>query len=148
MSDIRFYHLTKTPEAQALPQIAAKAHLAGGHIVIRCVDAAQVEALNDALWTYKADGFLPHGAKEDGYAAQQPIWLTEGDDNPNGAKTLIAATGCTPADLAEYDLCCIMLDGRIEAQVLAGREAWKAYKDAGHTLSYWQQTDAGWEKKA
>jgi DNA polymerase-3 subunit chi len=33
--------------------------------------------------------------------------------------------------------------------VYAARDRWKAYKAAGHALTYWQQTDrGGWEKKA
>jgi DNA polymerase-3 subunit chi len=33
--------------------------------------------------------------------------------------------------------------------VADSRERWKAYKGAGHTLAYWQQTaTGGWEKKA
>ncbi|MBU6235787.1 MAG: DNA polymerase III subunit chi [Alphaproteobacteria bacterium] len=148
MTDIRFYHLTKTPEDQALPQIAMKAMQSGGRVVVRAADEGRVDSLNDALWTFRADVFLPHGTKDDGYAEQQPIWLTAGNDNPNGAKTLILAAGCQTDDLTGFDLCCIMLDGRDEAGVEAARGKWKAYKEAGHTISYWQQTDKGWEKKA
>lgn len=148
MSDVRFYHLQKTSEEAALPQIAMKAWQAGHRVVVRAGSDAQVDKLNNALWTFRADVFLPHGAKEDGHAALQPVWLTAGDDNPNGAKTLILATGAVANDLTGYDLCCAMLDGNDTAQVDAARAQWKVYKEAGHTVSYWQQGDKGWEKKA
>lgn len=148
MTEIRFYHLQNTPEEKALPQIALKAWQAGHRVVIRAADEGQMEKLNDALWTFRADIFLPHGSKEDGHASEQPVWLTIGDDNPNAAKTLVVTTGAVANDLGGYDLCCAMLDGNDQLQVAAARERWKAYKDAGHTVSYWQQGDKGWEKKA
>jgi DNA polymerase III subunit chi len=148
MSEVRFYHLQKTSEEMALPQIALKAWQAGHRVVVRAGSDTQVDKLNNALWTFRPDIFLPHGSKDDGYANHQPVWLTSGNDNPNGAKTLILATGAAAPEIAEFDLCCAMLDGNDPSQVDAARAQWKVYKDAGHTVSYWQQGDKGWEKKA
>lgn len=148
MTEVRFYHLQKTGEEQALPQIAYKAWQAGHKVVVKTGDEDRVDKLNNALWTFRADAFLPHGSKDDGNQAKQPVWLTTGDDNPNGAKTLITSAGVAANDISSYDLCCAMLDGNNPAQVEEARVRWKAYKEAGHTVSYWQQSDKGWEKKA
>lgn len=148
MTDIRFYHLLKTPELEALPQIALKAFQSGKTVVVKAGDDAQAEALNDALWTFRADVFLPHGSKSEGEGLCQPVWITSGDDVPNAAKIQIAAAGTEPLEPSGFDMCCLMLDGRDEAQVATARMRWKTYKDAGHAISYWQQTDSGWEKKA
>jgi DNA polymerase-3 subunit chi len=32
--------------------------------------------------------------------------------------------------------------------VQRARAHWKTWKEAGHEVTYWQQTDKGWEKKA
>jgi DNA polymerase-3 subunit chi len=32
--------------------------------------------------------------------------------------------------------------------VTEARARWKSYKEQGHVIVYWQQTDGGWEKKA
>ena len=148
MTDIRFYHLQKTPQAMALPQIAYKAWQAGGKVVVRAGSESERDALNDAMWTFKADVFLPHGTVEDGYAASQPVWVTCSDDNPNGARTLIVSTGCAAPAPDGYELCCVFIDGHDPAQVDGTRAVWKNFKEAGHTLSYWQQGEQGWEKKA
>ena len=48
-----------------------------------------------------------------------------------------------------FDLVCELFDGRDEAAVTAARSRWQSYKDAGHDLTYWQQTERGsWEQKA
>lgn len=148
MMEIRFYHLLKTTQDQALPQIALKAWQAGHRVVVKGRDEADVERLNNALWTFRADVFLPHGGKDDGPAERQPVWLTDKDENPNGAKTLILAAGTASEKIGDYDLCCAMLDGNDAAQVDDARRQWKQFKEAGHGVSYWQQTDSGWEKKA
>ena len=36
----------------------------------------------------------------------------------------------------------------ITRKVEAARAQWKAYKEAGHSVSYWQQDEKGWIKKA
>lgn len=148
MAEIRFYHLQRTSEDAALPQIALKAWQAGHKIVVKCTDTDHVERLNNALWTFRPEVFLPHGSKADGAGVRQPVWLTDADDNPNGARTLIVGTGAVSEQVGAYDLSCIMLNGNEAAQVEAARSLWKVYKDAGHTVSYWQQGEQGWEKKA
>jgi DNA polymerase-3 subunit chi len=34
-----------------------------------------------------------------------------------------------------------------EASLEAARERWRRAKAAGHELTYWQQTEQGWERK-
>jgi DNA polymerase-3 subunit chi len=38
--------------------------------------------------------------------------------------------------------------GNDPAAVEAARQRWRRAQAGGHTLTYWQQTEAGWEKKA
>lgn len=147
-TEIRFYHLrTKTAE-QALPEILTKAVEGGRRVVIKTADEKSVAGLNDYLWTFSPDAFLPHGSKKDGHAANQPVWITADNDNPNGAVILIATGGAVPEKPENYALCCEMLEDREEEQVAAARERWKSYKKRGFILTYWQQTDkGGWEKR-
>lgn len=149
MTDIRFYHLKTQTLDEALPALVMKAHNNGRkRIVIRLADKAAVERINTVLWTFHADMFLPHGSAKDGHAARQPIWLTDTDENPNEAGILIAA-GATFEDLSGFDLVCEMFADHEDGAVAAARERWKTYKEAGHKITYWQQTDnGGWEQKA
>ena len=41
-----------------------------------------------------------------------------------------------------------MFDGRDDAAVQAARQRWSDYKANGFTVTYWQQAERGWEKKA
>jgi len=147
VAEIGFYHLLTTPLDRALPRLLERARAQGYRIVVRAASPDRVEHLNAALWTYDESSFLPHGSARDGNAARQPIWLTDGDDNPNGATMLALVDGAEPGDLAPYPRIADLFDGSDEAAVEAARNRWRRLKAAGHTLTYWQQTGAGWEKK-
>lgn len=149
MSDIRFYHLTRKTAEQALPELVSRAYAKGHRILVRCTDAEETQRLNDTLWTYNPESFLPHGTTRDGHPGQQPIFLTSGNDNPAGADVLMLMPGADSAGAEHFTLCCQLLNGADEAQITAARGLWKTWKEAGHAITYWQQTEAGkWEQKA
>lgn len=149
MTDIAFYHLERSPLELALPKLLEKTLKAGKRALVMAGSEARVEALANALWTYDQDSWLPHGSAKDGEAEQQPIWLAVSDDNPNGATFLFLTDGAASEKLGEFERCFELFDGTDPAKVQAARDHWTAYKDAGHDLTYWQQTGrGGWEKKA
>ncbi len=149
MTDIRFYHLKTQTLDEALPGLLMKAYDNGKkHVVIRLPDKAVVEKMNTHLWSFHPNIFLPHGSEKDGNADRQPIWLTDKDENPNDASILIAG-GAVANDLSGFTLVCEMFADHDGEAVSAARTRWKTYKDAGHNLTYWQQTEnGGWEQKA
>jgi DNA polymerase III subunit chi len=149
VAEIGFYHLLTTPLERALPRLLARALSGGYRIVVRAASAERTEHLNAALWTYDDTSFLPHGSARDGNAASQPIWLTDGVENPNGATMLVLVDGveAEPDDLTSFARCCDMFDGNDQTAVEAARQRWRRAKEAGHTLTYWQQTEKGWEQQ-
>lgn len=150
MTDIRFYHLKTQTLDEALPGLLLKAHDNGKkRVIIRLPDKTAVEKMNTHLWTFHPNMFVPHGSEKDGYADRQPIWLTDKDENPNDATILIAGGGAVANDLSAFTLVCEMFADHEEDVVSAARARWKIYKEAGYTLTYWQQTESGgWEQKA
>ena len=147
--EIRFYHLQHMTLERALPQLLEKTLERGWRAVVMAGSEERVEALNGQLWTYGKDSFLPHGSQKDGNPEMQPVWLTHFDENPNAATVLFLVDGANSGRVGEYDLCCDLFDGRDEAAVEAARGRWTACKEAGHKLTYWQQSETGgWEIKA
>jgi DNA polymerase-3 subunit chi len=150
MTEIRFYHLTLKPLEAVLPVMLERTlNRDGRRAVVMAASEARVEALNAHLWTYDDRGFLPHGSRVDGHAERQPIWLTDGDEIPNGASVLFLTDGAQSAHLDGVELVCDLFDGNDPDATAAARDRWTACKEAGHTLTYWQQTErGGWEQKA
>ncbi len=150
MSEVSFYHLQRVGLERALPKLLEKALERGLRVVVRAGSDERVEALNSALWTYDQDSFLPHGAKADGFAAEQPIYLTaDAVENPNSARMLVLVDGMTAYDVGAFERVLDLFDGNDAEAVEAARGRWRALQSGGHALTYWQQTDSGgWEKKA
>jgi DNA polymerase-3 subunit chi len=146
VAEIGFYHLTSTALDRALPRLLERARAQGYRIIVRAGSAERIEHLNAVLWTYDEASFLPHGSGRDGNAAVQPIWLTERDDNPNGASMLVLVDGADAGNVSVFARCADLFDGNDETAVDAARERWRQARDAGHPLSYWRQTASGWER--
>jgi len=148
VAEIGFYHLLATPLERGLPRLLERGRAQRHNIVVRAGSPERVEHLNALLWTYGDATFLPHGSARDGNAERQPIWLSTETDNPNGASMLVLVDGVVAADLAGFARVLDLFDGNDETAVAAARERWRQAKAAGHNLTYWQQTEKGWEKKA
>jgi DNA polymerase-3 subunit chi len=149
MTEVRFYHLTRTPLEAALPHMLEKTLERGQRAVVMAGSDDRVEALSVQLWTYRDRTFLPHGDKRDGFPGYQPIWLTAEDENPNGAEVLFLTDGAQSANIGAFTLCAVLFDGTAQEAVDQARALWKWAKDAGHEVTYWQQTDRGaWEQHA
>ncbi|MDE2335437.1 MAG: DNA polymerase III subunit chi [Rhodospirillales bacterium] len=152
MAEIGFYHLTRTGADRALPQLLGRTLAAGERAVVRVGSEERLEALDAALWLVAEPDWLPHGSPRTGDADLQPIWLTTDDPGPsgapNGARFLFLIDGATSSRLDAFARVFDLFDGADPAAVAAARTRWAAAKQAGHTLTYWQQGPRGWERKA
>ncbi len=148
MAEIGFYQLHTLALEKALPRLLQKTLAEGKRAVVMAASAERVESLNQALWTFGRDSWLPHGSEKDGVPEDQPIWLTERDENPNGANFLFLTDGSVTDRAGDYQRVFEIFDGNDPGALEAAREHWRSYRDCGHALPYWRQTDAGaWEKK-
>jgi DNA polymerase-3 subunit chi len=149
MTEVLFYHLQNQPLERVVPELLEKCLERKWRVVVQLGSEERRDALDAHLWTYRDDGFLPHGTAKDGHAAAQPVWLTVEDDNPNGANVRFLADGAETADYAPYQRIVILFDGNDPDAVDRARASWTKIKAAGHEATYWQQSDRGrWEKKA
>jgi DNA polymerase-3 subunit chi len=131
--DIWFYHLERSPLEEVLPGLLEKTLGRGWRALVRGGDPARLRALDTHLWTWREDSFLPHGLDDEPMADRQPVLLTDKLDNPNGGQALFI----------------LLFDGRDEEALRLARGRWKAFKGAGHPVSYWRQgAERGWEKQA
>lgn len=150
MTDILFYHLQNQPLEAVLPSLVEKSRERGWQAAIQAASEERLQALDDHLWTFRDDSFLPHGTDREPDAASLPVVLTLRDTNPNAAAIRFLVEGADlPGDAADYARICVLFDGTDQDALLRAREQWKAAKAAGHTVAYWQQDDGGrWQKKA
>ena len=155
MPEIWFYHLQHQPLERALPSLLEKALQRGWRVVVQAAADERLDALDDMLWTYAEASFLAHGRARDGDAELQPVYLTTGVENPNGARLRLFIEAADVAALLSaepgetYERLILLFDGGDEDQLASARAQWKLLKEQGHILAYWQQSERGaWEKRA
>ncbi len=147
--EVWFYHLERTGLDQALPELLDRTLARGWRALVRATSSDRLEHLDGWLWSWREDSFLPHGLDGEPYAERQPVLLTTGEANPNGANALFLIDGAEPGALDGYVRCLVLFDGKDEGQVQLARRQWSALKAKGAALSYWRQSGEGrWEKQA
>ncbi len=150
MTEALFYHLERTTLESVLPGLLEKTLQRGWKAVVRCGTPAMVKRLDDALWTYSDNSFLPHSADVE-RAGEQPVWLTNSADVPNKADVLFLVDNAAVdvGSLGALTRCVAIFDGGDDAALAAARALWKEVKAAGHEAMYWKQSREGrWEKQA
>lgn len=151
MTRVDFYHLQQKTLDEVLPKLLQKAYSTGKRIKVKIGTEERVEFINSLLWTYNDESFLPHGSKKDGFADQQPIWLSVDIENPNTALFLFLVDGAeeNAETLTQYERVFNIFDGNSAEAVQQARRLWKEYKNSGCEVYYWQQDNAGkWIQKA
>lgn len=149
MTEIAFYHLQRQRLEEALPLLLEKSHRTGKRALVLCGSAERVKALDSILWTYRKEAFLPHAARDGDRPADQPILLTDREENANASVFLFTVDGAgSTGFVAGFERVFDLFDGNDPVAVEAARERWRIAKAAGHPLTYWQQDDGGWQKKA
>jgi DNA polymerase-3 subunit chi len=147
--EVWFYHLERTSLDKALPELLEKTLARGWRALVRGASRDRVDHLDGWLWTYRDDSFLAHGVAGELNPERQPILITLGSENPNQADALFLIDDAEPGELAGYQRCVLLFDGRDEDAVAGARKRWPAFKAAGHPVSYWRQGEnGGWRKEA
>jgi len=150
VTEILFYHLQGQKLEGVLPALLEKSLQRGWRVIVQGSSEERIDALDALLWTYRDDGFLPHGTWREAEAAAQPVLLTVNEGNPNAASVRFLIEGATvPADVDAYQRIVLLFDGEDEDAVAAARAHWSAAKDRGFDVTYWQSDESGrWVKKA
>lgn len=149
MTEILFYHLQGQKLEGVLTPLLEKSLARGWKAIVQGASEERIEALDAHLWTYRDDGFLPHGTWREQDAAAQPVLLTVNDGNPNTANVRFLIDGApVPADAETYERIVLVFDGDDEAAVAAARGAWSEAKAKGLAATYWQPDGQGrWVKQ-
>ncbi len=146
--EVWFYHLERSSLDQVLPDLLERTLARGWKAIVRSPVQDRLEQLDGWLWTWRDDSFLPHGLAGEPMAERQPVLLSTGLENPNGANALFLIEGAEPGDISPYERCILLFDGRDEAALALARRRWSAFKTEGYPTSYWRQAERGWEKQA
>ena len=134
---VDFYHLSASPLERVLPSICEKV-LAGQGRLLVVADEALLGSLDEQLWTYAPDSFLPHGREGE----NQPVLLAPEPVAANGARNVALADGVWREEALSFDRAFYFFGSE---SLVEARAAWRALKGRdGVESRYWKQVDGRW----
>jgi DNA polymerase-3 subunit chi len=134
---VDFYHLAQSPLERVLPSICEKVLGAGERLLV-VAEPGQLGLLDEQLWSYAPDSFLPHGREQ---AEGQPILLSSEPEAANGAANIALADGIWREEALGFARAFYFFDNEGRD---AAREVWRALKDKPEVEPrYWKQDDRG-----
>ena len=134
---VDFYHLTARPLEQVLPSVCEKV-LAGGERLLVVAEPDLLARLDESLWGYAKDSFLPHGRER---AGSQPILLSSEPVPANGATHIALADGRWREEALGFGRTFYFFDNDARD---GARDAWRALKGLPEVEArYWKQDERG-----
>ena len=135
---VNFYHLTASPLERVLPTVC-QGLVARGEKVLVVAAEAQLARLDEQLWTYAPDSFLPHGRDR---AEAQPVLLSPVPEAANGATNIAIADGEWREEALGFERAYYFFDS---SSLDAARALWRSLKDRPEVgPRYWKQDGGRW----
>lgn len=132
MPRIEFYVLSTAVPAERLRaacQLAMKAWRAGMPVFLRGSDAQQCSEVDELLWRFKAESFVPHSLYQDDAQAPVVIGLNE---EPGSAQGVLINLGSTLSPQVERFSRVIEIVNQEPDLLTACRENFRSYRQRGY----------------
>lgn len=149
MTHVSFYQLDGAPIDRVLPKLLEKAYTTGKKSLILSPSLPRIDHLDDALWTYDPEAFLPHGLSTEAKPSEQPILLSTTEFKDVTIPYAFILDGAQLEDVTRYERVFVLFDGNNADLLQSARTLWRSYKEHNHKLDYYTHTaDKGWTKTA
>ncbi len=143
-----FYHMQQSPLEQVLPDILEKTYAKGWKSAVKVGGLngdpiAELARLDEFLWVYRKDSFLPHGREDEQLADRHAICLSVDRTNADDVDVVLLINGAEMNDVSGAVRCITLLDGASDQDRQIARTRWKKAKADGLPTAYWKQNDHG-----
>lgn len=140
MARIDFYQLGRQPVEAVLPRIAEKLLNEGHRLLVVAEKDPVLDLLDRALWTWRAESFLPHGRAGGEDDAGQPVLLSATVAPVNGAANLALADGRWREEALGFERTFLLFGADTLDEA---RSAWKSLSGSAAERHFWRQDERG-----
>lgn len=120
-------------------RLADKAYRQGRRIYIHAGSQAEVQMLDQLLWTFREQSFLPHGVAGQADPHVTPVLLGQEQAPEREDDVLINLAPQVPSFFSRFQRVAEIIDGHPQTRS-AGRERYRFYRDRGYPLETHEPT--------
>lgn len=149
MTQISFYHLTKSSTDEALPKLLEKVLESDSRAILLVSDEQKQKHFDDLLWSVGGTRLIPHGINGEGDEKYHPVIVSIAEENKNNSDFLILLGENSSQWFEEFDRTLYIFNGNDDVELDFARNKWKALKaNDNNSLKYYFQNDKGvWQEK-
>lgn len=137
MTEVLFIEVTARRMEMRACEIAERTYTQGNRLQIIAADQNQAARLDDLLWTFRPDSFVPHGLfEEERDEPPQPVVITTKLEPIPGIESLLMLNYCPTELVGQFShvIHLIIVDNPERLQ--ASRDYWAQLKEAGFSLRH------------
>ena len=137
MAQVDFYIVSSSEERRRLEtvcRLADKARRLGHRVFIHTESGAQASEVDQLLWTFREDSFVPHALAVDSDHEADPILIGNGAEPEGQVDVLINLTRDVPLCAERCERIAEVVGGA-ESSRAAGRQRFRSYRERGHELN-------------
>ena len=136
MTEVDFYLLeddSARSRAQFACRLADKVYRLGNRVFIHTESADQTRQLDDLLWTFQQNSFVPHGIYQDGQDNPPPVQLAHDAEPDAGNQVLINMAADVPVFFSRFERVAELVNDYADVRQQS-RKRYGFYKDRGYPL--------------
>tara|TARA_Y100000589_G_C27191815_1_gene645119 strand:- start:4215 stop:4673 length:459 start_codon:yes stop_codon:yes gene_type:complete len=146
VTEINFYKITRSSVEKLLPRLLEKIIQEGSMVNFLFKNQNRLEYIDDFLWTYSNESFIPHYVDDSNYINVHPILLSLSENINNNADVFVTIEGYLPENIEKYKKIIDIFDGKDDQIIKDALVRVEHIKNKGYKVDCWRQEISGWEK--
>jgi DNA polymerase-3 subunit chi len=138
MPRVDFYEVREPDWEAALCRLVETAYEAGERAYVLASSEAHARRLDDLLWTFRDESFVPHELWQGEATLPDPAPVLVGwlQGNPAGPRCLFLAGPAAPADVVGFERIVDLVPAADPTLKNAARGRYRAFRDAGFDVAF------------
>ena len=137
MPEVLFVEVNANQMEARACEIAERIYAQGNRLQIIAADEEQAARMDDLLWTYSPDSFVPHGIwKGFDNEIAQPVVITSRQEWVEGIEYLLMLDYCELEVLRRFSRAVHMVVNDSRERLETSRRYWTQLKEAGFSLRH------------
>lgn len=143
--DYNFYLASANSFENTIARLVDKICSLGKRTIVYSDDEVFLDSLDNVMWTFSTNSFIPHAKYDTKYVDDQIVLLTKNIENENNANILILVNtfNVEQWNSSKFDRIILIFQENLKKNA---ELCFSDLKKNKHTVNYWEQTPKGWSR--